>query len=236
MRLAATQRSHPLVGDGDGILTSARFHEAKDTVLGSMFPDGGAGTWVTPLLNRCEIARRADADGGSDGRMTSEADARVVLRPLGTARGKGVDGVRVLLAGEGEEGPTSRAAGVGRLYLALTGPGQLALANAYVSALDGLLGARRVTLDGYESSAMPVRYDSVACSLWATFLAHGGRYLMSCKRCGRTVLSTRQGPRREFCADTCRARYYMEQRTRRRPHAGGDTAVPLPKGPGPSVG
>ena len=224
------------MGDGDGLLTLSRFHEAKDTALGSLFPDGGAGTWVTPMLNRCEIACGTDDGGGDDEGTPPEADARVVLRPLGTARGKDVDGVRVFLAGEGEEGPASRAAGVGRLYLALTGPDQHALANAYVSALDGLLGARRVTLDGYESSAMPVSYLNAECSLWATFLAHGSRYLMSCKRCGRTVLSTRQGPGRQFCSDVCRARYHTEQRMSRRPRAGVDAAGPLPKDQGSSAG
>ena len=78
--------------------------------------------------------------------------------------------------------------------------------------MDALLGTEAKTYAGYEMGGITIDHGGAAGALWAAFLRHEGRYLMTCKQCGRTVLSTTQGSSREFCSDTCRATYNKAMR------------------------
>lgn len=98
-------------------------------------------------------------------------------------------------------------------YLVLDGDDHHALVRRYLRALDSLLGTHVVNYDGTSLEGVTVGYDWVPGAIWATVISHEGRYLMTCKQCGRTVLSTTQGAGREFCSDTCRATYNKLQKS-----------------------
>lgn len=101
------------------------------------------------------------------------------------------------------------------LYLTLVGDDQETLADGYLAAIDGLLGRRSLSYGGYASGSVPVAYPDAAASLWATFLRHEKHHVVTCRQCGRSVLAPLQGPRREFCSDTCRAAHAKRLRDKR---------------------
>lgn len=147
-----------------------------------------------PLVDRLFELRRGKAGLGTYRALKgSEADIRLLTASSASAT-------------DSSATPRNDAPDEARLlYLALHGDDQRTLADGYLHTLDALLGTDALSYAGYEIGAIPVDHCDAAGALWATFLRHEGRYLMTCRQCGRTVLSTTQGGAREFCSDTCRA-------------------------------
>ena len=90
-------------------------------------------------------------------------------------------------------------------FLVLQGDDQDELADRLLRSLDRHLGTGEVGRAGYSSGQMPVTFADAPGRLWGTLRDHDRRYLMTCKQCGRTVLSSGQGAPREYCSDTCRS-------------------------------
>lgn len=93
------------------------------------------------------------------------------------------------------------------LYLALEdhgGQGQAELANALLASLDEALRKPRISFTADAMDEISVQPYDYPCALWMLLSNHPDRYLMTCKNCHRTVLSTTQGPNRQFCSDSCR--------------------------------
>ena len=93
------------------------------------------------------------------------------------------------------------------MCLVLSGSSQKRLANLFLSELDHLFGERCLSFDNSILEGLDVSYRDAASALWATAISHPKHYPLTCKNCGRTVLSTTQGAGREFCSDVCRAAY-----------------------------
>ncbi|MDO4539352.1 MAG: hypothetical protein Q4B54_14395 [Coriobacteriales bacterium] len=227
MRLAGIARREARgdYDDGKGILEHAGFAEVGRTSLSSWLAIEAKHAWVLPLAFNPWFR-----EGGiiaNDLRYPTSfmhplLDRLFELRRgkagLGTYRalrgsGKGAGDIRVLTASAANATdvaatPRGKAPQETRmLYLALQGDDQKALADALLRSLDALLNTEDLRYTGYEIGGIPMDHRDAAGALWATFLRHEGRYLMTCRQCGRTVLSTTQGNAREFCTDTCRATY-----------------------------
>lgn len=96
---------------------------------------------------------------------------------------------------------------------------QAAAAGGLTSETDGLGRRSR----GLETAYSGVKMTEIASerkprnileAMWLLARNHPDRYLLTCRRCMRTVLSGTQGGERSFCSNSCRATYCKEQATK----------------------
>lgn len=89
---------------------------------------------------------------------------------------------------------------------------QMQLANRLLQAFDGTLFQPQLTYTGVKMAEIaPKRKPSnILEAMWLLVRNHRGYYLLTCKRCMRTVLSGTQGGERSFCSNSCRATWSKE--------------------------
>lgn len=93
-------------------------------------------------------------------------------------------------------------------YLAIDvehgGRGELESANELLAWLDASIPPRAIEYRPDRGLSYKSGFGSFLEAAWAVVREHPGRYPMTCEHCGRTVLSTMQGPGKRFCSDSCR--------------------------------
>lgn len=89
---------------------------------------------------------------------------------------------------------------------------QMQLANRLLQAFDGILSQPQLAYTGIKMAEIaPERKPSnILEAMWLLVRNHPGYYLLTCKRCMRTVLSGTQGGDRSFCSNSCRATWSKE--------------------------
>lgn len=89
---------------------------------------------------------------------------------------------------------------------------QMQLANRLLQAFDGILFQPQLAYTGIKMAEIaPERKPcNILEAMWLLVRNHPGYYLLSCKRCMRTVLSGTQGGERSFCSNSCRATWSKE--------------------------
>ena len=89
---------------------------------------------------------------------------------------------------------------------------QMQLANRLLQAVDGILFQPQLTYTGVKMAEIaPERKPrNILEAMWLLVRNHPGYYLLTCKRCMRTVLSGTQGGERSFCSNSCRATWSKE--------------------------
>ena len=89
---------------------------------------------------------------------------------------------------------------------------QMQLANRLLQAFDGILFQPQLAYTGIKMAEIaPERKPSnILEAMWLLVRNHPGYYLLTCKRCMRTVLSGTQGGERSFCGNSCRATWSKE--------------------------
>ena len=89
---------------------------------------------------------------------------------------------------------------------------QMQLANRLLQAFDGILSQPQLAYTGIKMAEIaPERKPSnILEAMWLLVRNHPGYYLLTCKRCMRTVLSGTQGGERSFCSNSCRATWSKE--------------------------
>lgn len=89
---------------------------------------------------------------------------------------------------------------------------QMQLANRLLQAFDGVLFQPQLAYTGIKMAEIaPERKPrNILEAMWLLVRNHPGYYLLTCKRCMRTVLSGTQGGDRSFCSNSCRATWSKE--------------------------
>lgn len=89
---------------------------------------------------------------------------------------------------------------------------QMQLANRLLQAFDGILFQPQLAYTGIKMAEIaPERKPrNILEAMWLLVRNHPGYYLLTCKRCMRTVLSGTQGGERSFCSNSCRATWSKE--------------------------
>lgn len=89
---------------------------------------------------------------------------------------------------------------------------QMQLANRLLQAFDGILFQPQLAYTVIKMAEMaPERKPrNILEAMWLLVRNHPGYYLLTCKRCMRTVLSGTQGGDRSFCSNSCRATWSKE--------------------------
>ena len=89
---------------------------------------------------------------------------------------------------------------------------QMQLANRLLQAFDGILFQPQLAYTGVKMAEIaPERKPrNILEAMWLLVRNHPGYYLLTCKRCMRTVLSGTQGGERSFCSNSCRATWSKE--------------------------
>lgn len=218
-RLAGLTRVSAAYEGGSGTLERAGFVEVSRTTLISRLTLVTPRAWVLPLLFNTWyregnlIANDADYPAGLIEPLF-ERLTETVSHYLGLRRTRVLKGAKEVAFLSATSANVTQGSSIVRdrrpeedrwVYLTLQGDDQDALALALLRALDSLLGVRMVSYTGYESQGLPIGYRDAPAALWETLLRHERHFLVTCKQCGRTVLSTKQGPPREFCSDACRS-------------------------------
>lgn len=89
---------------------------------------------------------------------------------------------------------------------------QMQLTNRLLQAFDGILFQPQLAYTGIKMAEIaPERKPrNILEAMWLLVRNHPGYYLLTCKRCMRTVLSGTQGGDRSFCSNSCRAAWSKE--------------------------
>ena len=89
---------------------------------------------------------------------------------------------------------------------------QMQLANRLLQAFDEILFQPQLAYTGIKMAEIaPERKPrNILEAMWLLVRNHPGYYLLTCKRCMRTVLSGTQGGERSFCSNSCRATWSKE--------------------------
>lgn len=89
---------------------------------------------------------------------------------------------------------------------------QMQLANRLLQVFDGILFQPQLAYTGIKMAEIaPERKPrNILEAMWLLVRNHPGYYLLTCKRCMRTVLSGTQGGERSFCSNSCRATWSKE--------------------------
>lgn len=95
---------------------------------------------------------------------------------------------------------------------------QMRIANRLLQAFDGRLFRPRVAYSGVKMAEIaPERKPrNIMEAMWLLARDHPDRYLLTCRRCMRTVLSGTQGGERSFCSNSCRATWSKEHPAKKR--------------------
>ena len=93
---------------------------------------------------------------------------------------------------------------------------QMQIANRLLQAVDGRLFQPRVAYSGVKMTeiAPEQKPRNMLEAMWLLVRNHPDHYLLTCKRCMRTVLSGTQGGERSFCSNSCRATWSKEHPSR----------------------
>lgn len=89
---------------------------------------------------------------------------------------------------------------------------QMQLANHLLQAVDRRLFQPQIAYTGIKMAEIaPARKPcNMLEAMWLLVRNHPDHYLLTCKRCMRTVLSGTQGGERSFCSNSCRATWSKE--------------------------
>lgn len=95
---------------------------------------------------------------------------------------------------------------------------QMRIANRLLQAFDGRLFQPRLAYSGVKMTeiAPEQKPRNMLEAMWLLVRNHPDHYLLTCKRCMRTVLSGTQGGERSFCSNSCRATWSKEHPSRKR--------------------
>ena len=95
---------------------------------------------------------------------------------------------------------------------------QMRIANRLLQAFDGRLFRPRVAYSGVKMAeiAPEQKPRNIMDAMWLLARDHPDRYLLTCRRCMRTVLSGTQGGERSFCSNSCRATWSKEHSAKKR--------------------
>ena len=95
---------------------------------------------------------------------------------------------------------------------------QMRIANRLLQAFDGRLFQPRLAYSGVKMTEIaPERKPrNIMEAMWLLARDHPDRYLLTCRRCMRTVLSGTQGGERSFCSNSCRATWSKEHSAKKR--------------------
>lgn len=95
---------------------------------------------------------------------------------------------------------------------------QMRIANRLLQAFDGRLFRPRVAYSSVKMAEIaPERKPrNIMEAMWLLARDHPDRYLLTCRRCMRTVLSGTQGGERSFCSNSCRATWSKEHPAKKR--------------------
>lgn len=95
---------------------------------------------------------------------------------------------------------------------------QMRIANRLLQAFDGRLFQPRLAYSGVKMTEIaPERKPrNIMEAMWLLARDHPDRYLLTCRRCMRTVLSGTQGGERSFCSNSCRATWSKEHPAKKR--------------------
>ena len=92
------------------------------------------------------------------------------------------------------------------------------IANRILQAVDGRLFQPRIAYSGVKMAeiAPEQKPRNMLEAMWLLVRNHPDHYLLTCKRCMRTVLSGTQGGERSFCSNSCRATWSKEHSAKKR--------------------
>lgn len=95
---------------------------------------------------------------------------------------------------------------------------QMRIANRLLQAFDRRLFRPRVAYSGVKMAEIaPERNPrNIMEAMWLLARDHPDRYILTCRRCMRTVLSGTQGGERSFCSNSCRATWSKEHPAKKR--------------------
>ena len=95
---------------------------------------------------------------------------------------------------------------------------QMRIANRLLQAFDRRLFRPRVVYSGVKMAEIaPERNPrNIMEAMWLLARDHPDRYILTCRRCMRTVLSGTQGGERSFCSNSCRATWSKEHPAKKR--------------------
>lgn len=95
---------------------------------------------------------------------------------------------------------------------------QMQIANRMLQAVDGRLFQPRIAYSGVKMAeiAPEQKPRNMLEAMWLLVRNHPDHYLLTCKRCMRTVLSGTQGGERSFCSNSCRATWSKEHSAKKR--------------------
>lgn len=166
------------VGEGDGVLSLAGFTRVRSDV----------GRWGEIIGDECFVIPIASSLGhiGETLRETVEQGPIRLLKFPGASTG-GCGDWRYLAVDvvHGERG-------------------ELESANELLAWLDASIPPRAVEYRPGRGLSYKDGFGSFLEAAWDVVREHPGRHPMTCEHCGRTVLSTMQGPGKRFCSDSCR--------------------------------
>ena len=102
------------------------------------------------------------------------------------------------------------------LYLAVIAEDadQEATANKFLRAVDAVFGTRSIECGGERGAELRAASHptNLPEAMWARAWDHQGRYLMSCKHCGRVTFAYMLGGETTFCSPGCRSAYSKAHR------------------------
>lgn len=89
---------------------------------------------------------------------------------------------------------------------------QMQIANRLLQAIDGRFFRPQIAYSGVKMAeiAPEQKPRNILEAMWLLARNHPDCYLLTCRRCMRTVLSGTQGGERSFCSNSCRATYSKE--------------------------
>lgn len=95
---------------------------------------------------------------------------------------------------------------------------QMQIANRLLQAIDERLFRPQIAYSGVKMDeiAPEQKPRNILEAMWLLARNHPDRYLLTCRRCMRTVLSGTQGGERSFCSNSCRATWSKEHPAKKR--------------------
>lgn len=219
--------------DPKTILEAARFRKVEPSVLKGRFAMGSAACFAIPVaydpFYRTDILSIADAPLDIRKAWPLYADLVDIGRPSTQPavdhrlKGEGNGFVRFLTSHKAMKADATDRKGRPEedrwCYLVVSSDiggkpvkDQIRIANRLLQAFDGRLFQPRLAYSGAKMAevAPEQKPRNILEAMWLLARNHPDRYLLTCRRCMRAVLSGTQGGERSFCSNSCRATYSKE--------------------------
>lgn len=216
--------------DPKTILESARFRKVEPSDLKDRFDMGPGACFAIPVaynpFYRTDILSIADAPLDIRSAWPLYANLVDIGKPSNQVaighhlKGEGNEFVRFLTLSGGSIDRKGRPEENRWCYLAVSSDidskpvkDQMQIANRLLQAIDGRLFQPQIAYSGVKMTEIDSERKprNILEAMWLLARNHPDRYLLTCRRCMRTVLSGTQGGERSFCSNSCRATYCKEQ-------------------------